>query len=172
MPIDTAVHELTHVTQFARIPATAKADQGILEGIADAVAMLATGDDTVGEGYFRTDATGRHRGSIRDLGAHTVHGPTVGAVARTYLAATSPGVECHEAGGLISTTVAALRLALGRSRAEKLLWSVIRDSAAWAQGGSWKSVAAALQRAAANDVAAASAVTAALRQTGWDAALA
>lgn len=171
LPVDTAVHELTHVTQFARMPSTATPDAGILEGMADAVAMLATGDDTLGEEYFIVDATGTHRGSIRDLGAHTVHGPAVGAVARTYAQATRPGVEAHEAGGLVPTFVAQVRAAIGRERAERLLWSVIRDTTAWSSGGTWAALAAAFQRASQGDEATRVAVAAALQQTGLSAAL-
>lgn len=171
LPVDTAVHELTHVTQFARMPETVTPNSAIMEGIADAAAMLATGDDTLGEGYFRTDATGAHRGSIRDLGRHDVHGPAVGPTSRTYAAATAPGVEPHEAGGLVSTFVAALRASVGRARAERVLWAVIRDSSAWKTGGSWALLAAAFQRAGNTDDATGAAVSAALAQTGLAAAL-
>jgi len=166
LPLDTAVHELTHVTQFARLPTTVTPNAAILEGMADAVAILATGDDTLGEQFYRVDATGKHRGSIRDLGTHDVHGPSIGAVARTYRQATSPGVEAHEAGGLVPTFIMALRAAIGRDRAERVLWAVIRDTAAWTKGGSWAELAAAFQRAGNVDAATGAAVSEALRTTG------
>jgi len=171
LPLDTAIHELTHVTQFARLPTNVTPNAGILEGVADAVAMLATGDDTLGEEYYRVDASGKHRGSIRDLGTHDVHGPAIGAVARTYQQATRPGVEAHEAGGLVSSFIVVLRTALGRERAERVLWAVIRDEAAWKSGGSWAALAAAFQRAGHVDDATAAAVSAALTQTGLASAL-
>jgi hypothetical protein len=173
LPVDTAAHELTHVAQFARVPVGTTPNAGILEGIADAVAMLATGDDTLGEEYFNVDAAGRHRGSIRELGAHDASGPAIGAVAHTYARATRSGVEAHEAGGLVSTVVAKLRDRLGSAHTERLLWAVIRDEAAWLQGGSWAALAAAFQRAAdaSGDAADPIAVRDVLNVTGLDAAL-
>ena len=172
LPVDTAVHELTHVTQFARMPQSAKADGAILEGVADGVAMLATGDDTLGEEYFRTDATGRYRGSIRELGAHTSSGRPIGSSAHTYAQATRSGVEAHEAGGLVPAVITQLRARLGRARTEQLLWIVIRDETAWRLGGSWSALAGAFQRAATSlgTDADTSAVQDALRVTGLDAA--
>lgn len=172
--VDAAVHELAHVVQFARMPSNVTPHAAILEGIADTVAMLATGDDTLGEGFFRVDASGRHRGSIRELGAKTTSGPSLGPVVRHYRDAISPSVEEHAAGGVVSTAFADIRSRLGRDRAEQLVWAVIRDTTAWTKGGSWKELVLAIRRAAAStwpgDTAAAAAVEAALLRTGLDAA--
>lgn len=173
--VDAAVHELAHVVQFARIPASATPHAAILEGIADTVAMLATGDDTLGEGFFVNDASGRPRGSIRELGARRTSGPAIGGVVRRYEDAIRPGTGEHAAGGVVSHAFARVRSALGRDRAEQLVWAVIRDTTAWQDGGSWRGLVAAIHRAAAGawpgDAAARAAVDAALAATGLDAAL-
>jgi hypothetical protein len=116
--VDAAVHELTHVAQFARMPSTVTPHAAILEGIADTVAMLATNDDTLGEEFFLRDAQGRYRGSIRDLGAKTTSGPPVGPIVRHYHDAISPSVEEHAAGGVVSAAFAEIRSRIGRERAE------------------------------------------------------
>lgn len=149
LTVDVAVHELTHVVQFARMPAGAKPHGALLEGIADTAAALATGDDTLGEGFYRRDAAGRPRGAVRELGAPRVAGPNLGEVDRRYEDAIRRNEEPHQAGGLVSATFFAIRATLGRERAEQLLWWVIRDTTAWKSGGSWKELALALRRGAA-----------------------
>lgn len=174
LTVDAAVHELAHVVQFGRMSTAAKPHPALLEGIADAVAILATGDDTLGEEFFHVDANGRHRGSIRELGARTTSGPALGHVVTRYQDAIKPGTEEHAGGGVVAATFMHVRARLGRERAEQLLWAVIRDTQAWAKGGSWKELALALRRQAsavwANDPAAAAAVDASLAATGLDAA--
>lgn len=174
LTVDAAVHELAHVAQFARMPGTVTPHAGILEGIADAAAILATGDDTLGEEFFHRDAAGRYRGSIRELGAKSTSGPSLGPVVKHYRDAISPSVEEHAAGGVVSATFASVRSRLGRERAEQLLWAVVRDRDAWKSGGSWKELVLAIRRAAAsifpNDPAATQAVEASLAVTGLDAA--
>jgi hypothetical protein len=176
LTVDAAVHELTHVVQFAKIPSSATPHAAILEGIADTVAMLATNDDTLGEGYYKRDASGRYRGAIRELGDHVVSGPTLGGVIRRYQDAIAPGAEEHAAGGVVSATFSQVRARLGRERAEQLVWAVIRDTPAWKSGGSWRELALAIRRDAAaiwsTDPAALAAVDAALAATGLDAAAA
>jgi hypothetical protein len=174
LTVDAAVHELTHVLQFARMSGSVTPNAAILEGIADSMAMLATNDDTLGEGYYKQDASGRYRGAIRELGAHTVSGPTLGPVLKQYQDAISPKAEEHAAGGVVSATFIAIRDRLGRERAEQLLAAVIRDAQAWKSGGTWRDLALALRRDAAAlwpaDPAAAAAIDAALASTGLDAA--
>jgi hypothetical protein len=174
LTVDAAVHELTHVLQFARMPGSATPNAAILEGMADSMAMLATDDDTLGEGYYKQDANGRYRGAIRELGAHTVSGPTLGPVYKHYADAIGPKAEEHAAGGVVSATFIAIRGRLGRERAEQLLAAVIRDTEAWRSGGTWRDLALALRRDAAatwpGDAAAIAAVNAALASTGLDAA--
>ncbi|MCW2924089.1 MAG: hypothetical protein JWM98_1493 [Thermoleophilia bacterium] len=172
LTVDTALHELTHVVQFARMGDGAHPVGAILEGIADSVAILADGDDTLGEGYYRVDAQGRPMGAVREVGDHSrVSGPTLGNVLHRYADAIAPHAEEHAAGGVVSSTMVAIRARLGRDRAEALLWAVIRDAAAWRDGGSWRELARALQRAAGTDAVTQAAVGAALAQTGLDAAL-
>ena len=168
--VDAAVHELAHVAQFARMPTTAKPHAAILEGIADTVAMLATGDDTLGEEFFLRDATGRYQGSIRELGRKSTSGPPVGPVVKHYHDAISPAVEEHAAGGVVSAAFADIRARLGRDRAEQLVWAVIRDRSAWTTGGNWRELVLAMRRAAGalwpNDAKAGEALEAALARTG------
>jgi hypothetical protein len=174
LTVDAAVHELTHVVQFGRMSDSAKPDPAILEGIADAAAILATGDDTLGEEFFRRDASGRYRGSIRELGGHDTSGPALAGVVTRYQDAIRPGTEEHAGGGVVSATFRTLRAHLGRERAEQLLWAVIRDAQAWRDGGSWRELVLAIRRQAgsvwAGDSAALDAVEGALRATGLDAA--
>jgi hypothetical protein len=174
LTVDAAIHELTHVVQFGRMAKTAKPHPALLEGIADAAAILATGDDTLGEEFFHVDANGRHRGSIRELGARTTSGPALGHVITRYQDAIKPGTEEHAGGGVVARAFMEVRARLGRERAEQLLWAVIRDTTAWNKGGSWKDFVLALRRQAstvwAGDAAASSAVEAALTATGLDAA--
>ncbi|MCW2921665.1 MAG: hypothetical protein JWL76_1539 [Thermoleophilia bacterium] len=174
LTVDAAVHELTHVVQFGRMSTKAKPHPALLEGIADAAAILATGDDTLGEEFFNVDASGRYRGSIRELGAHTTTGPALGHVITNYHDAVRPGTEEHAGGGVVAATFMQVRARLGRERAEQLLWAVIRDTAAWNMGGSWKDLVLSLRRQVAavwaGDTAAASAVEAALSSTALDAA--
>lgn len=174
LTVDAAVHELAHVVQFGRMDTAAKPHPALLEGIADAAAILATGDDTLGEEFFHVDANGRHRGSIRELGARTTSGPALGKVVTNYHDALRPGTGEHTGGGVVSKTFMLVRDRLGRDRAEQLLWAVIRDGQAWSKGGSWKELASALRRQAAavwaGDAAALAAVDAALAATGLDAA--
>jgi hypothetical protein len=172
--VDAAVHELAHVVQFGKMSRDAKPHAAILEGIADAAAILATGDDTLGEEFFHKDAQGRHRGAIRELGARSVSGPVLGSVVTNLQDAQRPGTGEHAGGGVVSAAFRSLRASVGRERAEQLLWAVIRDTAAWKQGGSWKALAESIRRQSdavfAGDAAAASAVEAALRTTGLHAA--
>ncbi|MCW2927200.1 MAG: hypothetical protein JWM86_1168 [Thermoleophilia bacterium] len=173
LTVDAAVHELVHVVQFATMPEGATPHAGILEGIADAAAILATGDDLLGEDFFVRDAAGRPRGAIRDVGSARSGVKTLGHVVTDYAAATRAGVEEHAAGGVVTATFIALRDQVGRERAEQLLWLVIRDRAAWQQGGSWRSLAEAIRRGAAqlNDPALNAAADVALARTGLAAAL-
>lgn len=167
LSIDAAVHEMAHVVQFARMPATVTPNAAILEGIADTVAMLATNDDTLGEEFFLRDASGRYQGSIRELGHKTTSGPAVGPVVKHYHDAISPSVEEHAAGGVVSAAFTIIRTQLGRERAEQLVWAVIRDRSAWNSGGTWRELVLAMRRAAAAvDQTAVNAVEAALRRTG------
>jgi hypothetical protein len=174
--VDAAVHELTHVAQFARMNENATPNGAILEGVADTVAMLATNDDTLGEEFFLRDANGRYRGAIRELGQHTTSGAPVGPVVKHYHDAISPSTEDHAAGGVVSAAFALVRSSLGRERAEQLVWAVIRDRSAWVTGGSWRELVLAIRRAAATiwpaDAAAAHAVEGALQRTGLNAAVA
>jgi hypothetical protein len=176
LTVDAAVHELTHVVQFGRMAKTAKPHPALLEGIADAVAILATGDDTLGEEFFYLDASGRHRGSIRELGARTTSGPALGTVVTNYHDAVRPGTEEHAGGGVVAGAFMRVRASLGRERAEQLLWAVIRDTQAWSKGGTWKDFVLALRRQVstvwAGDSAAAAAVEDALSATGLNAAVA
>ena len=128
----------------------------LLEGIADAVALLATNDSLLGEEYFGgggRSASGRDaaRGAIRDLDPAARRTPVevLGPTIRTLKEAKAPGVDVHDAGGVASTIFVDLRAALGRTAAEQLLWTLLRDSGAWRTGGSWTSFAAGLRRAAA-----------------------
>ncbi len=175
LTVDAAVHELTHVVQFGRMAKTAKPHPALLEGIADAAAILATGDDTLGEEFFYIDAAGRHRGSIRELGARTTSGPALGHVVTKYQDSIRPGSEEHAGGGVVASAVLQIRASVGRERAEQLLWAVIRDTAAWNKGGSWKDLVLSLRRQAAaiwaGDTAAAAAVESALAATGLNAAV-
>jgi hypothetical protein len=170
--VDAAVHELTHVVQFSMMGANANPNGAILEGIADSAAILATDDDTLGEGFFRRGADGRPEGSIRELGRSRTSGPAIGPVVTTYLAASAPNAEVHAAGGVVSAAFRSLRTSLGRDRAEQLLWTVIRDRPAWTDGGSWRELVAAMRRAAttafANDPKVAAAVETALHATQLD----
>lgn len=172
LTVDAAVHELAHVVQFGRMNASATPHAALLEGIADSVALLATGDDTLGEEFFRRDAKGRHRGAIRVLGSNDVSGAPLGDVIRHYSQVEAHKDEPHTAGGIVSAAFLSIRSALGRERAEQLLWSVIRDDAAWRTGGSWKAFTAALVRAGerlwSDDATARDAIRAALRTTGLD----
>ncbi len=175
LTVDAAVHELTHVVQFGRMSKSARPHPALLEGIADAAAILATGDDTLGEEFFHVDDAGRYRGSIRDFGgARVTSGPALGHVITRYQDAIKPGTEEHAGGGVVAMTFIQIRARLGRERAEQLLWAVIRDAQAWSKGGSWKELSLALRRQAgvvwAGDSAATAAVEAALAVTGLDAA--
>lgn len=176
LTVDAAVHELAHVVQFGRMGASAKPHAALLEGIADAAAILATGDDVLGEEFFHVGADGRHRGSIRNLGAPgATNGPSLGGVVRRYQDAIRPGTEEHAGGGVVSAAFQHLRASLGRDRAEELLWAVIRDKAAWDTGGSWSELVHALRRQAtalwAGDAPAIAAVESALDATGLSAAV-
>lgn len=175
LTVDAAIHELAHVVQFGTMAKAAKPHPAILEGIADSAALLATGDDTLGEEFFHVDPSGRRRGSIRELGARTTSGPAIGAVVRRYQDAIRPGTEEHAGGGVVSAAFIALRTAIGRERAEQLLWAVIRDVPAWRDGGSWRLLVESLRRQAAGiwtgDQATVDALEAALRQTGLDSAV-
>jgi hypothetical protein len=144
--------------------------------MADAAAILATDDATLGEGYFSVGRNGRREGAIRELGHTKVNGPSIGPVVRRY-DAIRHDTEPHAAGGVVSSTFLEIRARLGRQAAERLLWAVIRDDAAWRQGGSWREFAQAIQRAAEHlwsssvrgEIAA---VAAAMRATKLDTALA
>lgn len=176
LTVDTALHELAHAVQFARMPGGVRPHGAILEGIADSVALLASGDDTLGEGFYRLDASGRPLGAVREVGdAPRLAGPVLGRVLRRYSEAVRPGAQEHAAGGVVSATMIAIRATLGRDRTEALLWAVIRDAAAWNSGGSWRELASALRRCAhtswPGDAAASAAVDSALASTGLDAAL-
>jgi len=172
LTVDVALHELTHVIQFAKMPAAATPNGAIVEGMADAVAIFATGDDTLGEGMYKTGPDGRPMGSVRELGgAHRTSGAPLGVVINTYAQATAPGAEEHAAGGVVSATFIALRASVGRETAERLLWNVIRDAGAWSAGGTWSELARAMRRAAGTDAALLTAVDAALASTGLNAAL-
>ena len=170
LTVDAAIHELVHVVQFSRIPEHVRPHAALLEGIADAATLLATGDGTLGEDYWRRDALGRPTGAIRLLG-RTAGGAAAGAVAViaptvSTLAAARGHVDAeHTAGGVVTAVFEQLRGALGTGRAERLLWHVITDDAAWSSGGSWDAFAAALRRAAsASELAA---VDAALGAAGF-----
>jgi hypothetical protein len=174
LTVDAAVHELAHVMQFQRMDRNAKPHSAILEGIADAAAILATDDDTLGEEFFLRDANGRHRGSIRELGAKRTSGPPLGPVVTSYRDVQRGDVQEHAAGGVVSATFRSLRAGIGRERAEQLLWAVIRDQPAWKAGGSWKELVESMRRQAqvlwSADQAALAGVEQALRATGLDAA--
>ena len=176
LTVDAAVHELAHVVQFGRMDAKATPNAAILEGIADSAAILATNDDTLGEEFFKVDASGRRTGSIRELGRKRTSGPAVGGVVTNYHDAVRPSTEEHAGGGVVSAAFRALRGAIGRERSEDLLWAVIRDSQAWTDGGSWRELVLAMRRQAqllwAQDAAAIAALEAALRSTGLDDAVA
>lgn len=176
LTVDAAVHELAHVVQFGRMAKGVSPHPAILEGIADSVALLATGDDTLGEEFFHVDRGGRRRGSIRELGARTTSGPALGSIVRRYEDALRPGTQEHAGGGVVSATFIALRGTLGRARAEQLLWAVVRDAPAWRDGGSWRLLVGSLRRQASTlwpgDAVASGALEAALRGTGLDAAVA
>lgn len=175
LTVDAAVHELAHVVQFAKMGTSAKPHPAILEGIADSVALLATGDDTLGEEFFHLDGAGRRRGSIRELGQPTTSGPALGTSVRRYQDAIRPGTEEHAGGGVVSATFITLRTSIGRARAEQLLWAVVRDAPAWRDGGSWRLLVESLRRQAATlwagDPAALEALESALRAAGLDAAV-
>lgn len=169
--VDAALHELTHVVQFSRIPAGVRPHAAILEGVADTVAMLATGDDTLGEGFFRTGRDGRPQGAIRELGStRRASSPPLGPTMRTHAEAARPGAEVHAAGGVVSSAFSVVRTRLGRARAEQLVWAVIRDPQAWVDGGSWGGLARAMRRCADQlwpaDPGARAAIDAALAATG------
>lgn len=152
LPTDVALHELTHVIQFRAMGAAAKPHAALLEGMADAVALLATGDSLLGEEYFgRAAARDAVRGAIRDLDPSTRQRPVevLGPTLRTLDEAKQPGIEEHDAGGVASGVFVGLRAALGRDVAERLLWALLRDGASWRAGGSWSGFAAGLRRAAA-----------------------
>ncbi|MCZ4495937.1 MAG: hypothetical protein JWM25_520 [Thermoleophilia bacterium] len=172
LTVDSAIHELVHVVQFGRMATNAKPNGAILEGIADAAALLATNDDTLGEEFFAKGPDGRHQGAIRELGSPRISGMPLGPTIRRYREASAKGAEVHAAGGVVSETFILLRRSLGRDQAEVLLWRVIRDATAWRQGGTWATLASALTRAAAAmGGTAPAAMVAALRTTGLDAAL-
>lgn len=174
LTVDAAVHELAHVMQFQRMSADAKPHAAILEGIADAAAILATGDDTLGEEFFHKDAQGRHRGSIRELGAKRTSGPPLGPIVTNYREVSGGAVEEHAAGGVVSAAFRALRATIGRERAEQLLWAVIRDEPAWRTGGSWQQLVESMRRQSErlwpDDSTAATALERSLRVTGLDSA--
>jgi hypothetical protein len=170
LPVDVAVHELVHVVQFAiaeRIGAPGL-HEAIGEGLADAAAMLATDDRTLGEGYFRP-GPGGPAGSIREHGPSRTSGPPLNEVERDWRRVRDGQVDAHAAGGVVVATIDVVWRRLGRQRAEQLVWAVIRDERAWLDGGSWSGLADALERAAERlwpgDQAAAEAVQAALRAT-------
>jgi hypothetical protein len=172
LTVDAAVHELAHVIQFQRMDSSAKPNPALLEGIADAAAILATDDDTLGEEFYRVDASGRHRGSIRELGPRRTSGPPVGPVVTDYRQVAGGSVEEHAAGGVVSAAFRSIRAQLGRERAEALLWAVVRDSPSWSSGGSWSSLVASMraqaQRIWSGDPTALAALERALRATGLD----
>ncbi len=175
LTVDAAVHELAHVVQFGKMSDSAKPHAAILEGIADTAAILATGDDTLGEEYFKVDKSGRRTGSIRELGQRRTSGPPIGPVVTRYEDAINPSTEEHAGGGVVSATFRALRAKVGRERSEDLLWAVIRDAQAWTSGGSWRELVLAMRRQAqllwAGDRAALAALESALDATGLDAAV-
>jgi hypothetical protein len=170
LTVDSAVHELVHAVQFGTMSDSATPHGAILEGVADAAAILATGDDTLGEKFFATGRDGRPLGAIRELGTPRIAGVPLGPTIRRYRDAIAKDAEVHAAGGVVSETFIELRRLLGREQAEALLWRVIRDRNAWSTGGSWALLAAALVRAG-DAMVVAGAVHAALRVTGLDAAL-
>lgn len=150
-PTDVAIHELTHMIQFRGMNSGAKPNLALLEGVADSVAMLATGDSLLGEEYFSTGSKQASRGAIRNLDPSLGKRSTVEVVGPTYETleqATAPNVDEHDAGGVISTIFLRLSKTQGRDTAEKILWGVIRDRSAWATGGSWDSFAASLRSVA------------------------
>lgn len=176
LTVDAAVHELTHVVQFGKMTDKAKPNAAILEGIADSAAILATGDDTLGEEFFKVGKDGRRTGSIRELGEKRTSGPSLGGVVTNYHDATKSDAEEHAAGGVVSATFRALRARVGRERSEQLLWAVIRDAQAWTSGGSWAELVNAMRRQAqaiwSGDAAAIAALESALDSTALDDAVA
>lgn len=171
LPTDVALHELTHVVQFRGMATNAKPHAALLEGMADAVALLATNDTLLGEAYFGAAGTrDARRGAIRDLdpASRRTHVDVLGPTLRTLGEAQRPGVEEHDAGGVVTTVFVGLRATLGRELAERVLWLLIRDARAWTSGGSWTAFAQGLRRAGASlpDARISAAIDAQLRAAG------
>ena len=174
LPTDVALHELTHVIQFRGMADGAKPHGALLEGMADAVALLATNDSLLGEEYFgRSGGRDAVRGAIRDLdpAVRPMRVEVLGPTLRSLDEVKGAGAEVHDAGGVVSTVFVGLRASLGRDVAERLLWSLLRDGATWRAGGSWANFAAGLRRAAAaaGDQRIIDAVDAQLRTAGMPA---
>jgi hypothetical protein len=182
LPRDVALHELTHVVQFAQLGSQwEKLHPAIGEGLADSLSMLATRDWGIGEGYWPsakssdrggTNKARGHTDVIRDVGGRMSKSRKGDPVVFDYRKVARGGIEEHAAGGVVSRTVYEVQQRLGWKRAEDLVWHVIRDRAAWNGGGSWKQLSQALTRGAAelwpNDATAALAVADALRVTHLD----
>lgn len=175
LPRDVALHELAHVVQFHELgPAFEQLHPALAEGIADAMAMLATRDWSVGEGYFSSG----HRaptGTIRDIDPKRRNRPGEPLVF-DWRKVRDGRVEEHAAGAVFSRTIFEVQQKLGWKRAEELVWFVIRDTRAWQTGGSWSLAAASLLAGAQTlwpgDAAALAATQHALRVTHLDQALA
>jgi hypothetical protein len=152
LPVDVALHELTHLLQFRRMPANAKPSGALLEGLADSVALLVTGDSLLGEGYFANARNDVLRGAVRDLdpdARRNVNIDVVGPTLTTYAQATRRGVDEHDGGGVVSTIFLHLAQQCGRDAAERIVWAVIEDADAWKGGGTWRQFNDALRSAAA-----------------------
>lgn len=174
LPRDVALHEMTHVIQFAVLGSDAdRLHPALAEGFADALSMLATRDWSIGESYFRT-GRGAPRETIRQVGPSRdgVNKRGEPLVTDYRQVARNPQTEEHAAGAVISRTFLELQRRLGWSRAEDLLWTVLHDASAWRGGGSWQQAADAINRAAQSlwpgDATAQAAVGASMRVTHLD----
>jgi Zn-dependent metalloprotease len=112
-----------------------------------------------------------HSSSIRDI-AHPARGEQV---VFDYRKVRNGNIEAHAAGAVFSRTMYELARRVGIRRAQTVLYAVIRDSAAWSNGGSWQQAARALAAAPVSsfpgDAQVAAAMAAALRATHLNEAL-
>jgi Zn-dependent metalloprotease len=175
LPYDVVLHELTHVVQFAGLGTSwQQLNSQLTEGMADAMSMIATHDWSIGEDYFHRGVGGRLRETIRDIDprAHVQGEPLV----VDWRKVRDGNVEDHAAGAVVSRTFYEIVQRLGWTRAQDLLWAVLRDQQTWTNGGTWPQFASGLVRAAdtmwPQDAAAQTAVLAAMQVTHLDAALA
>lgn len=174
LPFDVALHELTHVVQFAAMGSNwSRLNPQLAEGMADTVAMLATRDWSIGERYFGRRRGGAYAGTIRSIDPRT---RTKGEpVQFDWRAVRDGNVEEHAAGAVVSRTFYEISTRIGWHRAQELVWTVLRDPVAWENGGSWQQLAASIQRSAnllwPSDPAIAAVIGVAMRATHLDEAV-